>query len=298
MLVPPAALQVLAFVAVVRCWQALTPAITAWLLAYLAALLAVAAGQGARPASFARRREVAALLLRLASFGGGLGWVLSCRFLDGLDVSTQPTLLPQAVALLPQLTAGRGPGGTLLELLPAAASAASHVAILAFASGAVCMVYSWHSMRARLRCGGPAVRSGNLRLIDRWAYLPVSSQSARVRGPRGATRSRGCQRCSSSVWRLYTQRDPACVPGNCALTQQAYEPCPLARHPCPVQPECCGAGGARGLCTAVRPLDLRFQGVGQPAGACRLPPHLLRPQPPALLPARVYGASGGPPRRR
>lgn len=134
----------LALLAVTRCWRVLTPAAAAWLLAYGAALLCVAAWQSARPASFARRREAAAVLLRLASFGGGLGWVLSCRFLEGLDTSAQPALLQQAAALLPQHT-------PLLRLLPAAASAASHAAILAFASGAVCMLFSWRCMRTRLR---------------------------------------------------------------------------------------------------------------------------------------------------
>ncbi|KAL4451546.1 hypothetical protein ABPG75_007208 [Micractinium tetrahymenae] len=116
-------MAVLVLVAVVRCWQVLTPATAAWLLAYITALLAAAAWQACRPASFPRHRELAAALLRLTSVGLGLGWALSCRFLDGLDTSARPVLLQRLAALLPQAAAG--PGGALLgscqrrQMLPA-----------------------------------------------------------------------------------------------------------------------------------------------------------------------------------
>lgn len=115
-----------------RCWHLLTPASAAWLFAYLSACLGAVAWQHLGAAtSRSRWDDLPAAVLRLSSFGLGLGWQLTARLLD--DDSKPAEWGDHAL----------GPR----SLLSRAASLAGYITVLLSASGAVTMVVGQLSMR-------------------------------------------------------------------------------------------------------------------------------------------------------
>ncbi|KAL4451596.1 hypothetical protein ABPG75_007258 [Micractinium tetrahymenae] len=147
---PPAAL---AAALMARCWRLLTPAATFWLLAYVAAALGASVWQTwagphlpahAATASFARWQELPAVLLRVSSFGLGLGWALTRLILnDGGMFAGQPAGQPAALTSAAALAAAAG-------LVPRLEAAAGHIVTMLFASGVVSLVFTLLCMRVRL----------------------------------------------------------------------------------------------------------------------------------------------------
>ncbi|KAL4431145.1 hypothetical protein ABPG75_006401 [Micractinium tetrahymenae] len=88
----------------------------------------------AAPASYARWRDLPAALLRLSSFGLGLGWQLTARLLNDNSVPAEwgdHSVTPR-------------------QLLSKVAGVAGHLSVLLFASGAASMLISQLSMRMRV----------------------------------------------------------------------------------------------------------------------------------------------------
>ncbi|PRW50829.1 non-ribosomal peptide synthetase [Chlorella sorokiniana] len=120
----PCLVLTIAALALLCCWSSAPPLTLAWLAAYCTGAAVTVVWLFVRPASFARWREVPAVLLGVFSTGLGLHWAQLERLIDGFHTSG-PVLSADGTS---SATAGQilRHAGTLL-----AASGAIHLAVIA-----------------------------------------------------------------------------------------------------------------------------------------------------------------------